>query len=198
MLPRASFACALMGAVSLALSGATLADENEHAAPAVKLLKIIPVPPTATNATKQMKSFDISWVDADTQLYYLADRSNQAVDVVDARRNVFVRQIQAGFTGASPAGNDFSGPNGVVVIGRVGRQFLIVTDYPSRVFSIDLRTYTIADVVSTGGTFRTDELAYDPEDSLILAVNNSDKEKPSPFATLIHVDRDTGRLTVKQ
>jgi hypothetical protein len=32
-----------------------------------------------------MKSFDISWVDADTQLYYLADRSNAAVNVVDAK-----------------------------------------------------------------------------------------------------------------
>ena len=31
--------------------------------------------------------FDISWIDADTQLYFLADRSNQAIDVMDTERN---------------------------------------------------------------------------------------------------------------
>src|SRR5256885_15335491 len=118
-MPRPSSACALMGAVSIALSCVALADENERGAPAVKLLTIIPVPGVG------MKTFDISWVDAATQLYYLADRSNKAVDVVNAKTNRFVRQIHAGFTGVASGGNDFSGPNGVVVIGRPGRQFLI-------------------------------------------------------------------------
>jgi len=50
-------------------------------------------------------------------------------------------------------------------------------------------------MASTGGVNRADELAYDPEDSLILAVNNADEP---PFATLLHVDRTTGALTVRQ
>src|SRR5437868_15394760 len=37
---------------------------------AVRLLTTIPVPGTA------LRAFDISWVDASTQRYYLADRSN--------------------------------------------------------------------------------------------------------------------------
>jgi hypothetical protein len=166
------------------MSSAVLADEGEHSAPAFKLLTTIPVPGV------QMKSFDISWVDADTQLYYLADRSNRAVDVVDAKRNVFVKQIHGGFAGFS-GNNDTSGPNGVVVSGH----WLFVTDYPSRVFTIDLRNDTVASMASTGGVNRADELAYDPEDSLILAVNNADEP---PFATLLHVDRNTGALTVRQ
>jgi hypothetical protein len=63
-----------------------------------------------------LKAFDISWVDAGTRRYYLADRSNAGVDVVDTRTSSFVGRIQGDFAGADPRGNDFSGPNGVVVI----------------------------------------------------------------------------------
>ena len=174
----------LLGALSLATCAAAFADD--HDAGAVQLLGAIPVPGV------QMKAFDISWVDADTQLYYLADRSNSAVDVVDARRNVFVRQIHGGFHGFT-GNNDTSGPNGVVVAGH----FLFVTDAPSRVVAIDLRTDAIVGEVNTGGAagLRADEVAYDPEDSLLLAVNNADSP---PFATLIKVDRNSGALTVVQ
>src|SRR6266404_7818101 len=65
---------------------------------------------------KPLTAFDISWVDAASRRYFLADRSNAGVDVVDTRTNQFVRRIQGGFAGADPRGNDFSGPNGVVVI----------------------------------------------------------------------------------
>lgn len=138
-----------------------------------------------------MKVFDISWVDADTQLYYLADRSNAAVDVVDARTSTFVKQIHGAFKGFTGS-NDTSGPNGVVVNGH----WLFVTDANSRVVTIDLRTDLVVSEVNTGGLpgLRADELAYDPEDSLILAVNNADTP---PFATLIRVDRNTGALAVK-
>ena len=70
---------ALFAAVSLATSGAALADEHERDGGAVKLLTTIPIPNAA------LHSFDISWVDASTQRYYLADRSNQAIDVIDAK-----------------------------------------------------------------------------------------------------------------
>jgi hypothetical protein len=177
---------ALVATLSLTTCGFALADGHDRAAPAIKLLATIPVP-----GSVQMKAFDISWVDPDTQLYYLADRSNAAVDVVDAKRNVFVRQIHGGFRGFT-GNNDTSGPNGVVVAGN----FLFVTDAPSRVVTIDLRTDAIVGEVNTGGAdgFRADELAYDPEDSLILAVNNADTP---PFATLIKVDRNTGALSIQ-
>ena len=50
--------------------------------PTIKLLKTIPVPVSAANSTAgAMYSFDISFVDPKTGTYYLADRSNKAVDV---------------------------------------------------------------------------------------------------------------------
>src|SRR2546427_9543826 len=40
-----------------------------------------------------LESFDISWVDPATHTYYLADRSNGGVDVIDTRAHRFVRRI---------------------------------------------------------------------------------------------------------
>ena len=198
---RASFAALvavpmLVGAGSLAISGAALADDRDGGA--VKLLTTVPIPanpgrscPSAANPLfTGMCTFDISWIDQHTQLYYLADRSNAAVDVVDAKTSTFVKQIKGGFKGFT-GNNDTSGPNGVVISGR----WLFVTDAPSRVVTIDLNTDLVVSEVNTGGAagLRADELAFDPEDGLILAVNNADDP---PFATLIKVDSSNGHLTL--
>ena len=173
-------ASTLFGVLSLAPSGAVLGDEGERNT-AIKLLTTVPYPADL----QPLRAFDISWVDADTQLYYLGDRSNASVDVVDVKHNRFVKTIKAGFKGvvfnaAGAANNDKSGPNGVVVSGN----WLFVTDAPSRVVAIDLTTDTKVSEVSTGGApdLRADELAYDARDGLILAVNNADEP---PFASLI-------------
>jgi hypothetical protein len=179
----------LLGAVVPAMLVGTrqARADDDRGRGAVKLLKTVPLP-----AGNRLVAFDISWVDAETQLYYLADRSDKAIDVVDAKRNVFVRQIKANFKGAT-GDNDTSGPNGVVVSGN----FLFVTDADSRVVAIDLRTDQVVGEANTGHTpgskpgARADELAFDPEDGLILAVNNADDP---PFATLVKVDSD-GHLT---
>src|SRR5437764_6178503 len=166
-------------------AGAARADGNHRGA--VRLLTTVPIPNTKTNPN-HLVSFDISFLDAKTQLYYLADRSNKSVDVVDAKRNVSVKQIQKGTFAGPSTGNDTAGPNGVVVSGHL----LFVTDAPSKVVSIDLRDDSIIDTFSTGKTaFRADEIAYDPEDGLVLAVNNADTP---PFATLISVNKKTGKF----
>jgi len=160
---------------------------------ALRVLTLAPIPPTAGNNTaKGMYSFDISFVDQGTQTYYLADRSNKSVDVVDARTGQFTKQIAAsppfaGFTGT----NATSGPNGVVA----AFPWLFVTDANSRIVSIDLRTDATVSSVSAGGAagLRADELAYDPEDGLLLVINNADTP---PFGTLINVNKSTGVLTV--
>ena len=179
-------------------AGSVSADADQRGA--VKLLTTVPIPTSLV----PLRAFDISWLDPDSQLYYLGDRSNKSVDVVDARTNIFLRHITGGFKGvvfkAGPGGvgqvadNDKSGPNGVVVSGH----FLFVTDAPSRVVTIDLRTdqIVLGGDVSTGGTDgnRADELAFDPQDRLLLVVNNADDP---PFASLIKVNAD-GALTVNQ
>src|SRR5438552_631634 len=169
--------------------GPAFADNEDHTAGAVRLLSSIPIPGAA------LHGFDISWVDADTQRYYLADRSNTAVDVVDAKKGTFLKQISGGFAGvkfnaSGAANNDISGPNGVVTSGR----WLFVTDAPSRVVAIDLNTDLIVDTVFTSaGPNRADELAYDPDSGTLLVVNNADDP---PFATLIKVNKSTGKLTL--
>src|SRR5690348_11837789 len=56
----------------------------------LRLLTLAPVPPSPDNTTAgAMYVFDISYVDqtVPNQTYYLADRSNRAVQVVDAVGN---------------------------------------------------------------------------------------------------------------
>jgi DNA-binding beta-propeller fold protein YncE len=127
-----------------------------------------------------LTSFDISWVDRSSQRYYLADRSNKAIDVIDARNNTFVSRIGGfvGFTGS----NEISGPDGVLVIHS--RHELWAGDGDSTVKVIDLETGTIVQSVSTGGTKRADELAFDPKDDVILVANDADD---IPFVTFISV-----------
>jgi hypothetical protein len=40
--------------------------------------------------------FDISWVDSTTQQYYLADRTNNAIDLVEAAADIFMGLIGKG------------------------------------------------------------------------------------------------------
>jgi hypothetical protein len=178
----------IFGALCSALA---FADDDKQRNSAVRLLNTIPFPNTA----QPLFGFDISWLDASTQRYYLADRSNKAIDVVDAKNGIFLKQIPGGFAGVKfdakgAANNDISGPNGVVTSGH----WLFVTDAPSRVVSIDLDTDLIVDTVFTSTSpNRADEVAYDPVSGTLLAVNNADDP---PFATLISVDKNTGKLTL--
>jgi len=200
-----SFRCSALVAVVLAMLpvgdvawAGNGPEGNEGVADrgAVRLLKTVPIPGTAANTTNgKLYAFDISFVDQSTQTYYLADRSNAVVDVVDAETGTFVKQIAGGFKGVAVVSgvvqNGQSGPNGVVA----AFPWLFVTDAASRVVTIDLRSDTVVGHVSTGGAdnFRADELAYDPKDGLLLVVNNADTP---PFATLIKVNKANGQLTL--
>jgi len=187
MIRKCSVAVRLLLVVIISVlmsSAAAGADEHGRNRGPITLVATVPIPGSP------LLAYDISWVDPATQLYYLADRSNAVIDVIDARRDSFVRQIQGGFKGFTGS-NDTSGPNGVVVAGHG----LFVTDAPSGVVTIDLRTDTIVGEVFTKGAadLRADELADDPQDGLLLVVNNADSP---PFATLIQVDTHTGHLTL--
>src|SRR5260370_18893350 len=143
---------------------------------AVRLLKVIPVPGTNANVTNgKLYSFDISWVDQETQTYYLADRSNAVIDVVDAKTGTFAGQIPGGFAGVAVVGGVVttaqSGPNGVVSGGRC----LFATDFRSgsggRVVSFDLTASLPPPVVCsvfTEGPCRPVGVSYDRRDGLVL------------------------------
>jgi hypothetical protein len=192
---------AIIALLALPIGSAALAEEGGHGKGeaggdrALRLKTLAPIPKSTTNNTAgAMYSFDISFVDQKTETYYLADRSNIAVDVVDAKTGTFTKQIAASppFAGfSSTGGTPKSGPNGVVA----AYPWLFVTDANSRVVTIDLRTdKTVSDVTtSAGDPLRADELAYDPEHGTLLVINNADVP---PFGTLISVDKTTGKLTV--
>lgn len=169
-------------------AGSGFADDREGGG-IVKLLKVIPATACPTCGSDKIVVFDISWIDAATQRYYLADRTNKAVDVVDTRTNTYLKQIQKGTFKGFTGKNDTSGPNGVVVSGH----WLFVTDAPSTVWSIDLRNDSVVDHVQTDATSqnRTDEVAYDPDDGVLFAINNADAP---PFGTLIRVNKQTGKF----
>ena len=186
------FISGALAAVSLIAAGnVTLAKDGESDKP-VRLLATIPIPPTSTNNTSGgLYSFDISWVDQASRTYYLADRSNAVVEIVDTEANTLLLQLAGGFKGFTGS-NDTSGPNGVTTSGHC----LFVTDAPSRVVSFNTSNFppTQVSVVSTaaGDPNRADELAFDPTDGIVLAINNADVP---PFGTLIKVNQSTCALT---
>jgi len=183
-----SFGAALLFLGSAAWAqGQAAADPN---APALRLIKLIPINGTAANRSTSMFSFDISWVDPTTGLYYLADRSNAALDVIDTKTDTLFGQIGgpgvrfAGDTGSTAT----SGPNGVTVAPNLPCIFATDTAATGggRVvsFNYNVSFTTLVSSVNTGGTARADEMAFDPADRVILAINNADTP---PFATLISV-----------
>ena len=117
---------------------------------------------------------DISWVETATARYYLADRGSApsvapTIDVIDTRSEQFLTSIVL----PSP-------PNGVVGIPRAHEIWAGLND--STVVVIDTDNNTISHVISTGGTARADEAAYDPVDRLLLIANDQDTP---PFVSFI-------------
>jgi hypothetical protein len=141
-------------------------------------------------------SFDISWADDDRSEYYLSDRSNAGIDVIDTGSNTFKRTI-GGFVGVKfnatgGVNNNISGPDGVTSHGR----WLYAGDGDSTLHVIDLEAPTASatqQVISTGGTTRVDEMALTPDGTMLLAANNA--EDP-PFATLFAANGDNAASSV--
>ena len=134
--------------------------------------------------------FDISWVDNSTQKYYLTDRTNNAIDLVDAVTDTFLGFIAKGnYTGSRPCPGHpkdlrhCAGPNGVLTddLGHVwagdGAGSIIEADATKPGTAIIRK-------IPTGGKFRVDELAYDPIDKILMTSNDGDAP---PFLTFISV-----------
>jgi hypothetical protein len=135
---------------------------------------------TITLPGKPLMEFDIGWVDDRSRSYYLADRSNARVAVIDADRAMYSHALGEGrFMGAAATGAT-SGPNGVTVL--EDRQEVWAGDGDSTIKVIDIRTGELVAAIGTGGNKRVDELAYDPKHSLVLAAND---QEPVPFATIV-------------
>jgi YVTN family beta-propeller protein len=125
----------------------------------VVTLTKIPVPPLAGKTA----SIDIIQIDQDAHRLYVADRTDNGVDVFDitTKDAKFVKTVDTG-----------SGANGVVVAKNVNKLFAGLND--SNVAIIDLTTLNVIAKVSTGGKGRADELDYDPKDKKVYVANSGD------------------------
>jgi hypothetical protein len=180
-----SVAPAVIGAASLVTTSAMAAPCTGPGAPTntqTKCLTAVQIP------GNPLRSFDISWDNPDRAEYYLGDRSNSGIDIVDTHALVFKRTI-GGFVGVvltskGAVDNNHSGPDGVTSHGR----WLYAGDGDSTLKVIDLNTSPpIKQIISTGGTTRLDEMALTTDGRFLFGANNA--EDP-PFGTLFAANGD--------
>jgi hypothetical protein len=178
---------------------------------------------TVTITGNPLNSFDISWVDPELHAYFLSDRSNKAVDVINTFSKAQSKLAAGAFRGAVPTGNTYpttcpanacNGPNGVLsfynrasgkhevwagdgpTTSCTGRQTRPFTTACSTVKVIDFDTGTVLHNIPTGGQYRADELCYDPVDHLIQIANDSDL--PYPYINYIPTEGPDAYTVVKQ
>jgi hypothetical protein len=208
-----------IGAIAmLAMAGPALTDDNEHGNSSkkdemFKVTTVMQVPGAAS-----FFSFDISWFDPKLKKFFLADRNNKAIDVVDQNDvgggvTQFPNPGFAGFSG----NNDTSGPDGVLTANNSTE--LWVGDSPGKVWVMDATTGAIKTksqmngqdnpiLVKTTGTppvntstTRADELCYDPKDNIIMIASPAEPaSNGGPFVTFISTKtyKVLGHLTLDQ
>ncbi|MDE2085934.1 MAG: WD40 repeat domain-containing protein [Xanthomonadaceae bacterium] len=117
-----------------------------------------------------LKHFDISAFSSAQGIYGFSDRTNHAVDLIDARISRYAGRV---------TGFSHGGPNGLTAVGD--DQFW-AGDGDSKLQVVDIRAHKIVATVDTGGKRRVDELAYDPHEQVVIAANNGDTP---PFISFV-------------
>lgn len=142
------------------------------------------------SGSKPLTGFDITSFDANTQLAYVADRSNATIDVFSAATNSAIGSIGT-FVGVK-ATTSVSGPDGVVVVNANGQHVLWAGDGNSTEQAFNLNAPGSPSLpgtpINTGGAFRVDESAYAPGAQKLLVANNADNP---PFISLIDTTTNT-------
>src|SRR5262249_1163352 len=159
-------------------------------------------------------SFDISWFDRRLKKYFLAERSNNQIDIVDPRDNSITSIAQGLFAGVvlnpdGTANNDKSGPDGVLTVHRGedehedegGVTELWVGDSPGKVWVLNGRTGAniLGDKnsISVGGTTRADELCFDSKDHLIMIASPGEGDGVTTFPYVTFISTDTHKVVAK-
>jgi hypothetical protein len=138
-------------------------------------------------------SFDLGMVS--NGKYYVTDRNNKAVDVVDTTTLVLTQIKGTGanaFFGCAPtancvgANNGLSGPDGIDAI--TGTNMIYVGDVGG-VKVIDSVSATVQSTISVGsGTFRADEGCFDPDHHLYMI---SIPDAPTTYVAFINTNTNT-------
>jgi hypothetical protein len=153
-----------------------------------------------------LASFDISYVDPSLHAYFLADRSNKDVDVINTVSKAHTTLGAGDFAGVAATcavSNACNGPNGVLTVDQAGRNDhdhdaddrgsaqLWVGDAPhgsDTTSTVKVLSYpggALLHDISTGGQFRADEGCWDPDEHLVLYANDADSP---PFISFISTD----------
>ncbi len=139
-----------------------------------------------------LNSFDIGFVDPHIGRYFLADRTNKAIDQVVTSTNT-IHQLAAGAFVGVQTGTNTSGPNGVItannhtevwaadgVLCNNAQNACATATTPatqtSRIQVIDLKTGQVTHTIDNGGQRRADELCVDPEHHVVLVANDDDSD----------------------
>jgi len=180
---------AVLWCVAVALSISGCGSGGGNAGPQVK--STLGVPGISSSV---VYSFDLGQVDPATGLYYVTDRTNKSIDVVDTNTGRFAMQFRQAFAGCnsgSPthptplptcagANNDMSGPDGLDVVG----QNLFVGDV-NALWILDKTTGAVVKKITipSSPTFlRADEGCFDADDNLYaIATPGADH----PFMTFV-------------
>ena len=96
-----------------------------------------------------------------------------------------------GFTGPAGGDNNLAGPDGNA---PTGDGLVWVGNGDSTVKVVDSRSMTIVQSISTGGTMRADEMAYDAKDKVLLVANDADSP---PFVSLIYTPDGYGQVLAR-
>jgi hypothetical protein len=185
----------------LVAAAAGLGASPAMADPLYTLETLIPVPaaPDNQSPTGAFTTYDISFFDANTQMYYLGDRSNAAVDIFSAATNSFVGRVGGSgglFSGIQPnlqmPNNDISGPNGVLVVNQPNDHVLYVGNGDSTLKAFNLAVAgnpQIANIATGPATDkRVDEMSFAPSlQRLVVANNAADK----PFLTVVDTNNNS-------
>lgn len=164
----------LVAALALSIGGCGGSSSSTAPTPTLFLTNIY-VPGIGNTV---VYSFDLGQVDESTGLYYVTDRTNKAIDVVDTNTRSFVTQFQQGFAGCNAgtptaptplptcagANNDMSGPDGLDIVGPN----LYVGDV-NTLWILDKRTGAVVKKIAIPSTptfLRADEGCFDSDDNL--------------------------------
>jgi len=154
-------------------------------------------------------SFDISFVDPQLGLYFLADRTNKTVDQVVTGTNQITQLAKGAFVGVQ-SGSNTAGPNGVITAknstevwagdgvlcggGNNNCGASTPATQTSLVKVISLSTGAVTHTIDTKGQRRADELCEDPQHHVVLVANDDALDL---FITFISTDSYSVIGTIK-
>ena len=171
-----SLSCFAPAVAASALLGAVTPAWPQASLPMIAKI-VVPGEPLA--------SFDIGWLDPSTETYYLADRSNKGVDIIDAKTNTYLGRVE-GFAGPSKSSKT-AGPNGIMALPKLKQLWTGNGDSTMKVIDLSAEPPKMVASIATGGSKRADEFDFSEPAAAILVANDAEDV---PFVTLIATAAD--------